>query len=70
MDWQGQIHSDPKVLRGKPVVKGTRLSVDFILELLAAGWTEDQVFEGYPHLTKHALTAGCAKVDPQGNYPA
>jgi uncharacterized protein (DUF433 family) len=57
MDWQEQIHSDPKVLGGKPVVKGTRLSVDFILELFAAGWTQDQVFEGYPHLTKDALRA-------------
>ena len=57
MGWQEQIHSDPKILGGKPVVKGTRLSVEFILELFAAGWTEDQVFEGYPHLTKDALSA-------------
>lgn len=57
MDWQKQIHSDPNVLGGKPVVKGTRLSADFILELFAAGWTEDQVFEGYPHLTREALRA-------------
>jgi uncharacterized protein (DUF433 family) len=38
-------------------VKGARLSVEFILELFAAGWTEEQVFEGHPHLTKEALRA-------------
>jgi uncharacterized protein (DUF433 family) len=41
----------------QPVVKGTRLSEEFILELFAAGWTEEQVFEGYPHLTEEALRA-------------
>ncbi len=57
MEWRGHIHSDPKVLSGKPVVKGTRLSVEFLLELFAAGWTEEQVFEGYPNLTKESLRA-------------
>ena len=37
MDWREHIHSDPEILSGKPVVKGTRLTVDFLLELLAAG---------------------------------
>lgn len=55
--WQAYIHSDPKILSGKPVVKGTRLSVEFLLELFAAGWTEEQVLEGYPHLTKESLRA-------------
>ena len=57
MDWREYIHSDPKILLGKPVVKGTRLSVEFLLELFAAGWTEEQVLEGYPHLTKESLRA-------------
>ena len=56
-DWQAYIHSDPKVLLGKPVVKGTRLAVDFILGLYAAGWTEQQVLESYPTLTPEALRA-------------
>ena len=43
MDWRQYIHSDPEILLGKPVVKGTRLSVEFILGLFAAGWTEQQV---------------------------
>ncbi len=57
MDWREYIHSDPRILVGKPVVKGTRLSVEFILGLFAAGWTEQEVFENYPHLTPEALHA-------------
>jgi len=55
MDWRPYIHSDPETLVGKPVVKGTRLAVDFILGLFAAGWTEEQVLENYPTLTPEAL---------------
>jgi uncharacterized protein (DUF433 family) len=40
MDWQEYIHSDPKILLGKPTVKETRLSIEFLLGLFAAGWTE------------------------------
>jgi uncharacterized protein (DUF433 family) len=50
MDWKTYIHSDPKILRGKPVIKGTRLSVEFILGLFSEGWTEQQVLENYPTL--------------------
>ncbi len=57
MNWQDHIHNDPQVLRGKPVVKGTRLSVEFILRLFAAGWNEPQVLENYPTLTADALHA-------------
>jgi uncharacterized protein (DUF433 family) len=57
MDWREHIHSDPEILSGKPVVKGTRLSVDFLLELFANGWSEEQVFEGYPNLTRDSLRA-------------
>ncbi|MBC7264344.1 MAG: DUF433 domain-containing protein [Chloroflexi bacterium] len=57
MDWRDYIHSDPEILLGKPVVKGTRLAVDFILGLFAAGWTEKQVLENYPTLTPKALQA-------------
>ena len=39
MKWQDYITSDPKILAGKPVIKGTRLSVEFILNLLAEGWS-------------------------------
>ena len=57
MDWQNYIHSDPDILLGKPVVKGTRLAVDFLLGLLAAGWSEQQILENYPTLTPQALQA-------------
>lgn len=56
-DWRNHIHSDKNILRGKPVVKGTRLSVDFLLELLAAGWTAEQILDSYPVLTPDALRA-------------
>lgn len=57
MDWRAYIHSDPEILLGKPVVKGTRLAVDFILRLFAAGWTAQQVMENYPTLTPEAIRA-------------
>lgn len=57
MSWQDYVHSDAGVLLGKPVVKGTRLSVEFLLGLLAAGWTQEQILENYPTLTPEALRA-------------
>ena len=48
---------DPEILGGKPIVRGTRLAVEFILELFAAGWTQDQVLENYPTLTPEQLRA-------------
>ena len=57
MDWRQYIHSDPKILLGKPTVKGTRLSVEFLLGLFAGRWTEQQVLENYPTLTPVALRA-------------
>ena len=57
LSWEAYIQSDPRILSGKPVVKGTRLAVDFILELLAVGWTEQQLLEGYPGLSRPALRA-------------
>jgi uncharacterized protein (DUF433 family) len=52
VDWRQYIRSDPEVLQGKPVVKGTRLSVSFILQL-----SVEQVLENYPTLTPEALRA-------------
>jgi uncharacterized protein (DUF433 family) len=57
MNWRTHIASNPEVLAGKPVVKGTRLAVDFLLGLMAEGWSEQQVLENYPHLSKEALQA-------------
>jgi uncharacterized protein (DUF433 family) len=57
MDWREYITADPNVLVGKPIVRGTRLSVDFLLELLAAGWTQQQLLDSYPTLSPDALRA-------------
>lgn len=57
MNWRTHITSNSEILAGKPVVKGTRLAVDFLLGLMAEGWTEQQVLENYPHLSKEALQA-------------
>jgi uncharacterized protein (DUF433 family) len=57
VNWRDHIHSDKEILLGKPVVKGTRLSVDFILQRLADGWTEQQLLENYPRLTREDLQA-------------
>jgi uncharacterized protein (DUF433 family) len=57
MDWHEYIHSDPEILSGRPVVKGTRLSVEFVLKLLANGWTEEQILRNYIRLTPESLRA-------------
>lgn len=55
--WSANITSDPAILGGKPVVRGTRLAVDFVLSLFASGWTQEQVLENYPSLTAEASKA-------------
>ena len=50
MPWQERINIDPEILVGKPVVKGTRLAVDFIVGLLAEGWSEADILRNYPGL--------------------
>lgn len=57
MNWHEHIVSDPEVLLGKPTIKGTRLSVEFLLERLASGWTEEMLLENAPRLTRMDLQA-------------
>ncbi len=57
MHLSDRIVVDSEVLAGKPVVKGTRLAVEFILELLAAGQTESELLESYPGLTHEDILA-------------
>ena len=57
MAWSERITVDPEVLVGKPVVRGTRLAVEFVLELLAAGQTEAEILDEYPGLTREDVLA-------------
>src|SRR5580700_9480954 len=57
MDWREWIEINPAILVGKPVVKGTRLAVDFLLDLVAAGCPEDEILRNYPGLTHKDLLA-------------
>jgi len=57
MDWQERIIVDPEVLVGKPVIKGTRISVEFVIDLLARGWTVDQILREFDHLTPEDIQA-------------
>ena len=57
MNWQERIEINPRVLVGKPVIKGTRLAVEFIVELLANGWSQQQVIDNYPGVTTDDIQA-------------
>ena len=57
MNWQQHIVSDKQVLLGKPTIKGTRISVELILELFSTGWTEKQILDSYPSVSAEALRA-------------
>lgn len=57
IDWKEMITADPEVMVGKPVIAGTRLTVEFIVERLADGWTEDELVQNYPGLTREQIHA-------------
>jgi uncharacterized protein (DUF433 family) len=57
MTWQERIVIDPDILVGKPVIKGTRLAVGFIIDLLAQGWTEEDILRNYPGLAHEDVQA-------------
>lgn len=57
INWKEHITSDKAVLLGKPVIKDTRLSVEFILERFASGWSEKDLLDNYPRLKKESLQA-------------
>ncbi len=54
---QNRIAVDPNILVGKPVVKGTLLAVEFIIDQLAQGWSEADVLQNYPTLTHDDILA-------------
>jgi len=57
MDWQGRIVADPETLFGKPRIKGTRLGVGFIVDLLAQEWTIEDILRNYPGITREDILA-------------
>ena len=57
MNWSDYITSNPDILLGKPTIKGTRISVELIIELFSNGWTESQILESYPNISSQAIRA-------------
>lgn len=57
MTWQQHIAINPAVLSGKPVVAGTRLTVEFVLGLMAQGWDETEIIRNYPGLSHEQILA-------------
>ncbi len=55
--WQAHISADPKVMFGKPVIKGTRIPVELILEKLALGETPEHLLTAYPRITRQDIAA-------------
>jgi uncharacterized protein (DUF433 family) len=60
MDWKERIHSDDGILGGKPVIRGTRISVELVLEYIADGCSVADVLAAYPHLTEADVRAALA----------
>lgn len=57
MNWRERIVIDPQILVGKPVVKNTRLAVEFVVGLMAQGWSESDVLKNYPDLVHEDILA-------------
>lgn len=57
MNWTERITIDPNVLVGKPIIKGTRIAVEFVIDLLGRGWTVEDILREYDHLTREDIQA-------------
>ena len=57
MDWKDRIEVNPAVLVGKPIIKGTRISVELILDRMADGWTMEDMLASYPHISREDVLA-------------
>ena len=55
--WRGRIVEDPSILSGKPIVKGSRISVELVTDLLEGGRSEDDIMRDYPHITLEDIDA-------------
>lgn len=57
MTWKERITVDPEVLVGKPIIKGTRISVELILDRTADGWSTEDILSAYPHIGREDVLA-------------
>jgi uncharacterized protein (DUF433 family) len=55
--WEDRIVIDPAVLAGKPTIRGTRIAVEFIVDLLAEGWSQEEILANYPRLSRDDILA-------------
>ena len=62
MNWKDRIIVDPQVLVGKPIIRGTRISVELLMDRLADGWSMEQILDSYPRLTREDVLAAIAFV--------
>jgi len=62
-DWKYRIIVNPNILAGKPIIKGTRISVELVLDLLANGWSVESILENYTSLKKEDINAVLEYVD-------
>ena len=72
--WNDRIAADPDTVAGKPVVTGTRIAVEFVIDLMARGWTTEQILREYDHLTQVNGRRACLsyaselRSSPNGSY--
>lgn len=57
VEWRKRIVVDPEVLVGKPVIKGTRIAVELVIDLMARGYSNQQILEQYDHITSEDIQA-------------
>ena len=57
MNYRERITCDPKIMQGKPIIKGTRITVELILKKLSEGATIDEILESYPHIKREDIYA-------------
>jgi uncharacterized protein (DUF433 family) len=57
MSWHDRIVLDPTILTGKPTIKGTRIAVEFVVDLLGRGWTTEDILREYDHLNQEDIQA-------------
>lgn len=57
MNWRSRIAIDPQILVGKPIVKGTRIAVEFVVDLLGRGWSVDRILREFDQLTAEDIQA-------------